>query len=122
LRPPVTLEDGSSFIIRQDNGEPIDPDNWTKDVWPTVRTTAKLPETVTVHALRHTFGSLLLDAGVPVKHVSEQMGHASPTITMQVYQHILRATSATATRQLDKLIPGAPKRKSSLRLIARGAA
>jgi integrase len=104
-RPAVLLEDGADYVIRQDDGRPIDPDNWAKRAWPGIRTAAKLPETVTLHALRHTFGSLLLADGAPVKHVSEQMGHANPLITMQVYQKVLRATSATATRRLDKHIP-----------------
>ena len=55
--------------------------------------------------VRHTFGSLLLADGVPIKHVSEQMGHANVAMTLNVYQHVLRSTSATATRQLDKHIP-----------------
>jgi integrase len=37
---------------------------------PTIRAAAKLPEDVSLHALRHTFGSMLLADGVPVKHVS----------------------------------------------------
>ena len=65
----------------------------------------KLPETVTLHALRHTYGSLLLADARPIKHVSEQLGHAKTSITMDIYQHVLRATSATATRLLDKHIP-----------------
>jgi integrase len=34
--------------------------------------------------LRHTFGSLLLDADVPLTYASEQMGHASTVITAQI--------------------------------------
>ena len=41
---------------------------------------------------------------------------------MQVYQHVLRATSATATRQLDKHIPDDMPVKKPLRLVKRGAA
>ena len=117
-RPPLPLLDGRAFVIRQDDGQPIDPDNWARRVWPTLRTVAKVPTAVTLHGLRHTFGSMLLADGAPVKHVSEQMGHANPLITMQVYQHVLRATSATATRQLDRHIPGEKK----LRLVKSSAA
>ncbi len=118
-RPPVPLTEGSAFLVRQDDGKPIDPDNWHSRALPVIRETAKLPETITLHALRHTFGSLLLADNVPVKHVSEQLGHANVAITLDIYQHTLRATSSTATRQLDKHIPTeAPK----LRLVKRGAA
>src|SRR5689334_362312 len=33
---------------------------------------------------RHSFGSLLLDAGAPLAYVSEQMGHADTVITAQI--------------------------------------
>ena len=109
-------------VVRQDDGQPIDPDNWCKRVWPRLRTAGKVPAAVTLHGLRHTFGSLLLADGAPVKHVSEQMGHANPSITMAVYQHTLRATSATATRQLDKHIPDDNLRKKPLRIVKSTAA
>jgi integrase len=121
-RAPLPLADGTAYVVRQDDGQPVDPDNWAKRVLPGIRSAAKLPETVTLHALRHTFGSLLLADGAPIKHVSEQMGHASVVVTLNIYQHILRATSATATRHLDRHIPSAPARARRLRLVRPGAA
>jgi len=47
-----------------------------------------LPE-IRLHDLRHTHATLLLAKGVPVKVVSERLGHASPTITLQVYAHVM---------------------------------
>ena len=44
---------------------------------------------VTLHGLRHTAGSLMLAAGVPLIVVSRQLGHANPNITAQVYAHLL---------------------------------
>jgi integrase len=48
------------------------------------------------HGLRHTHASLLLRRGVPVKVVSERLGHSSPAITMAVYQHVLPGMGAEA--------------------------
>lgn len=42
-----------------------------------------------VHDLRHTYGSLQLRMGVPLEVVSERMGHANPTITLNTYRHVL---------------------------------
>lgn len=42
-----------------------------------------------VHDLRHTYGSVMLAHGVPLEVVSERMGHANPTITLNVYRHVL---------------------------------
>jgi integrase len=39
----------------------------------------------TFHDLRRTFGSMLIAAGADVVHVSKQLGHADPAITLRVY-------------------------------------
>ncbi|HEX5157252.1 MAG TPA: site-specific integrase [Ktedonobacterales bacterium] len=41
------------------------------------------------HDLRHTAATLLLARGVPVKVVSEMLGHASVGITLSIYGHVL---------------------------------
>jgi integrase len=46
-------------------------------------------ELVTFHGLRHTAGSMMLAAGVPLIVVSRQLGHATPHVTAQVYAHLL---------------------------------
>jgi integrase len=37
---------------------------------------------VRFHDLRHTHATLLLKAGVPIKVVSERLGHSTPGFTM----------------------------------------
>ena len=49
-----------------------------------------------VHGLRHTWATLALRAGVPIKVVSQRIGHADPAVTMQVYAHALEGDDATA--------------------------
>jgi integrase len=41
------------------------------------------------HCLRHTFATEMLRAGVPVKVVSEMLGHASVATTLRIYAHVL---------------------------------
>ena len=43
------------------------------------------------HDLRHTFGSTLLANGVKLEVVSKRMGHANPSITLNVYRHLLES-------------------------------
>lgn len=52
---------------------------------------------VTFHGLRHTAGSVMLAAGVPLIAVSRQLGHANPNITAAVYAHLV-----DEDRQLDE--------------------
>jgi integrase len=44
---------------------------------------------VSFHGLRHSAGSIMLAAGVPLIVVSRQLGHANPQITATVYAHLL---------------------------------
>lgn len=56
------------------------------------------------HDLRHTHATLLIAAGVPIKVVSERLGHAHPAFTMHTYQHVLPGMSAAAAEQFAALI------------------
>ncbi len=56
------------------------------------------------HDLRHTHASLLIMDGVPVKVVSERLGHANVALTMHTYQHLLPGMSAAAARQFAALL------------------
>jgi integrase len=47
------------------------------------------PPGIRLHDLRHTLATHWLARGAPVKVVSERLGHASPVITMNTYQHVL---------------------------------
>jgi len=49
-----------------------------------------LPQHFSPHCLRHTFASLLLQAGESVQYVQEQLGHASLTMTADIYGRWLR--------------------------------
>jgi integrase len=54
--------------------------------------------------LRHTHGTLLIKAGIPVKVVSERLGHGNPTFTIDTYQHVLPGMQAEAAGVFEKLI------------------
>jgi site-specific recombinase XerD len=54
--------------------------------------------------LRHTHATLLLKAGVPIKVVSERLGHATPAFTMATYQHVLPGMQAEAARTFAALL------------------
>lgn len=59
---------------------------------------------IRLHDVRHTHGILLIKAGVPVKVVSERLGHANPAFTIDTYQHVLPGMQADAARTFEQLI------------------
>jgi len=61
---------------------------------------------IRLHDLRHTHASILLEAGVPVKVVSERLGHSSPAFTMTVYQHVLPGMQADAAATFSDVVFG----------------
>jgi integrase len=58
--------------------------------------------------MRHTAASFMLAAGEAPKVVAELLGHSSPTITMNVYQHLMPGMSEAAGERLTGLLGGMP--------------
>jgi integrase len=68
-----------------------------------VKRTPTVPR-IRFHDIRHTHASLLIMAGVPIKVVSERLGHSHPAFTMHTYQHLLPGMSAAAAEQFAALV------------------
>lgn len=58
----------------------------------------------TAHALRHGTATLMVAAGVHMRIVAEQLGHANPAMTARVYAHVAPESVAEALGVLDKAI------------------
>ena len=56
------------------------------------------------HDLRHTHASHMLCQGEPVKVVSERLGHASPTVTLTNYAHVMPGRQREAAERFAALI------------------
>ena len=61
---------------------------------------------IRLHDLRHTAASLMLADGVPVKVVADLLGHASPTVTLSVYAHVLPGMAEQAGEALSGALLG----------------
>ena len=59
------------------------------------------------HCLRHTFATEMLRAGVPVKVVSEMLGHASVATTLRIYAHVLEDMQEAAAVQAGAIVGAA---------------
>ncbi|ORL98839.1 tyrosine-type recombinase/integrase [Prescottella equi] len=73
---------------------------------------ANFPEKIGVHVLRHTAASLMIAAGANAKAVQSQLGHASATLTMDRYGHLMQDQLGDLADALDeavsKMRPKAP--------------
>ena len=55
-----------------------------------------------LHDLRHSHASLMLKEGVHPQVVSERLGHASISITLDTYSHVLPGIQRAAAEAFDK--------------------
>jgi integrase len=59
---------------------------------------------VRLHDLRHTAATLALAAGVPVRDVADNLGHASPSITLDIYGHAVPEGSRRVADAMDRAL------------------
>jgi integrase len=62
-----------------------------------------------MHALRHFYASVLLDAGENIRALSEYLGHADPGFTLRIYTHLM-PTSRDRTRCAVDAVYGRPNK------------
>lgn len=96
-------EDGG-YLVADELGNPYHPDS-ISGWFETKAAAAKLPR-IRLHDCRHTAASLMLAAGVPVKVVSEILGHASVTITLSTYTHVMPGMAEEAGAALSEALLG----------------
>ena len=86
------------------DGDPITPDVLSK-AW-SRQTAAKGMPQVHFHALRHTHASMLISEGIDIVQISERLGHASPTITLNTYSHLFKKDDDDLVSALEKALGG----------------
>lgn len=62
---------------------------------------------ISLHDLRHTHITLLLEAGHQVKAVSARVGHADVTVTLRTYAHVLKKSEMRLAEASGDLVSGA---------------
>lgn len=90
------------WVFADVDGNPIHPHSISQ-AFERIVARAGVPK-VRLHDVRHTHGTLLIKAGVPVKVVSERLGHGNPSFTIDTYQHVLPGMQAEAARIFESLI------------------
>jgi integrase len=86
-------------LFTKPDGMPIHPDTigcWFRDF---IRA-HDLPD-ISIHSLRHTNATLMINSGIPLTTIAARLGHADPTTTSKIYVHAIQSADAAAAEQLD---------------------
>lgn len=91
------------LVFANNNGDPPDYRNIFNRHFKPLLKDAGLPD-IRLYDLRHVCATLLLSAGENPKIVSERLGHASVTLTLDTYSHVLPDMQEAATKKLEGIL------------------
>lgn len=98
------IENQYQWLFCQENGKhlyPSTPSNWWNDF-----ARKKGFRYIRFHDLRHTSASLLIAKGIHPKVISERLGHADISITMNNYGHVIQSANREAADKFQNLFKG----------------
>jgi integrase len=96
----------TGLVFTQENGEALDPESVSRYFRQAVKQSL-LPQ-IRLHDLRHTHATLALQAGIHPKVVSERLGHATISITLDTYSHAIPAMQEEAAALIAGLVFAVP--------------
>jgi len=88
------------FVFASRVGTPLGHRNVTR-AFDNLLEATDLPSDLTIHSLRHSFATRLLERGANIKALSELLGHKSIQITLDIYGHAFKELRAETISLLD---------------------
>jgi integrase len=101
-----SIYESGGLIFATEAGTIINPSNLRNRSFKRLLKRAGL-RPIRFHDLRHTCATLLLGKDVNPKIVSEMLGHASVSITLDIYSHLLPDMQEKAAKALEEALTGA---------------
>lgn len=98
------VENSHGLVFTRPCGQPLHPHAASQAFERAQRHVAVSP--IRFHDLRHTHATLLLRDRVPIKVVSERLGHSNPAFTMMTYQHVLPGMQDDAANTFGQILAG----------------
>ncbi|WP_374982796.1 tyrosine-type recombinase/integrase [Streptomyces fradiae] len=107
--PPVT----KTLVFTGSTGDHVRVSHFNDHMWkPALATAGIIPEPGEgeryaaapehgMHALRHFYASVLLDAGENIRALSQYLGHADPGFTLRTYTHLMPSSEGRTRRAVD---------------------
>ncbi|MFH8975504.1 tyrosine-type recombinase/integrase [Streptomyces sp. NPDC017890] len=102
--PPVT----ASLLFVNAGRQSLHRTRFNRTVWHPALVSAGIPlgRENGMHALRHFYASVLLDAGESIKALSEYLGHHDPSFTLRTYTHLMPNSEARTRAAVDRVLRG----------------
>lgn len=97
-------QNDADLVFTEIDGSSIHPERLTRWFNRLCRQSGLPP--IRLHDVRHSYVTTLIAAGVPLKVVSQRVGHASPMVTMTIYQHVLPGDDQAAAALGARVILG----------------
>lgn len=94
-------------------GTPLDAANVRRAFRKLVKDAGLNPADWTPRELRHSFVSIMSDAGVPIERISRLVGHSDTTTTETVYRHQIRPVVQGGAEVMDRLFPDSRRSASA---------
>jgi len=91
------------LIFPNEAGKPLDQKNiMSRHYYPALRKAGI--KRIRFHDLRHTYASLMIEQGENIKYIQTQLGHSNPTVTWNVYAHLIKPTNQEAVCKLENTL------------------
>jgi integrase len=94
------IGEAPEFVFTNEKGNSIDKDNWRRRVFNKALQKAGIRR-IRIHDLRHTYATLRISKGDNIADVSNQLGHHSVKLTMDVYYHWIPGKKKSEVDELD---------------------
>ncbi|MBA2441505.1 MAG: site-specific integrase [Rubrobacter sp.] len=97
------LWEDQGLVFPSEIGTPLSHHNLIRSFKRNLRR-AGLPDTFRLYDLRHTCATLLLSRNVHPKYVQEMLGHASITLTLDTYSHVIPGMNGGTASAMDEAL------------------
>lgn len=114
--------EGDDLVFTSRERKPINRNHFNPYIWkPALKDAGVEPSRANgMHALRHFYASVLIDAGESVKAVAEYLGHADPGFTLRVYAHLFPSSDERARQAVDATLVLRQRPQTAIRLATGG--
>jgi integrase len=99
----ICMPNELGLVFPNSVGKPIDQSMLLRKYFYPALMSAKIDK-IRFHDLRHTYASFLIEQGENIKYIQDQLGHASPVVTLEIYAHLISPTNHEAACRLENTI------------------